>query len=48
MKMMEDIQRTNKRLVRTISVLEPTITKQLRRNDQPEEHDEDSTPKTSK
>ena len=47
-KMMEEIQKTNKRLERKMSIIEPTVTKHLRRNDQPEERDEDSTPKSSK
>ena len=47
-KMMEEIQRTNKRLERKMSIIEPTVIKRLRRNNQPKEHDEDSTPKSSK
>ena len=46
--MMEDIQRTNKRLERIISVIEPAVAKRMRKNGQQEEYAENQTPKGRK
>ena len=48
MQMMEDIQRTNKRLERIISVIEPAVAKRMRKNGQQEEYAENQTPKGRK